>query len=163
MWSLISLKFCRLQLFYFSSCFKIKRVSVCQTIFVSLYFWCNFQLGLFFAWPCPISCIPLGGRWPARNHRPRMQTVFWFSPVEWKRPYSEREALWLDRNGRSDEHNVLLFVNASFTICYEKLVIDQQRNLSSSLGEAGGMLNGKSDLDPLKGSNWGVAKIVLDP
>lgn len=54
-------------------------------------------------------------------------------------------------------------MNASFTICYEKLVIDQQRNLSSSLGEAGGMLNGKSDLDPLKGSNWGVAKIVLDP
>lgn len=54
-------------------------------------------------------------------------------------------------------------MNASFTICYEKLVIDQQRNLSSSLGEAGGMLNGKSDLDPLKEAIGVWLKLYLTP
>ena len=75
--------------------------------------------------------------------------------------------------GTEGQMNIMFcfFVMLLFSICFKMLVIDKRHNLSSSLGEGfyssyikrSGMLNGKFDLDPSKGSNCGVAQILLDP
>ena len=54
------------------------------------------QLGVFPAWPRPVTCLSPGRGWFTRNHGPWVSAVFWFGFVEWKRSHSERKTVWFD-------------------------------------------------------------------